>query len=298
MSSDSDFGQIQVGIIGGSGLYDLDGLTDVRRLNVPTPYGDPSDTLVVGSLAGVQVAFLPRHGRDHRITPTHVPARANIHALKSLGVRQVISVSAVGSLREDFRPGDLVVPDQIVDRTGPRRGTSFFDGNVVVHVPFGEPFCTRLRPELVNAARAGSPATVHPSGTYCCMEGPQFSTRAESELYRSWGLDIIGMTAVPEAKLAREAELCYAGLALVTDYDCWRADHEDVSAKGVAAQMRENSAAAKASLATLIKSLDVDAECSCHGVLAESVITPLSALSDQDRERHRVLLGKYLAKAG
>ncbi|WP_407548603.1 S-methyl-5'-thioadenosine phosphorylase [Streptomyces sp. Pv4-95] len=286
---------VQVGIIGGSGLYDLEALTDVREVRVTTPYGDPSDALVVGSLGGIRVAFLPRHGRRHQIVPTNVPARANIYALKSLGVRQLISVSAVGSLREDFRPGDLVTPDQIVDRTRNRNGTTFFDENLVVHVPFGEPFCGRLRELLGSAARHATDTAVHAAGTYCCMEGPQFSTRAESELYRSWGLDIIGMTAVPEAKLAREAELCYAGLALVTDYDCWRADSEDVSASAVTEVMRRNSAAAKASMATLLASLDPEPKCGCQDALATSVITPLDAVSETTRDRNRLLVGRYFA---
>ncbi|MER7394114.1 S-methyl-5'-thioadenosine phosphorylase [Streptomyces sp. NPDC000151] len=286
---------VQVGIIGGSGLYDLEALTGVREVRVTTPYGDPSDALIVGSLGGIRVAFLPRHGRRHQIVPTHVPARANIYALKSLGVRQLISVSAVGSLREDFRPGDLVTPDQIVDRTRGRKETTFFDENIVVHVPFGEPFCGRLRGLLGSAARRATDAAVHASGTYCCMEGPQFSTRAESELYRSWGLDIIGMTAVPEAKLAREAELCYAGLALVTDYDCWRAETEDVSASGVAEVMRRNSAAAKASMVALLESLDPEPKCGCQDALAASIITPLDAVSEVTRDRHKLLVGKYFA---
>lgn len=298
MAAESDAVEVEVGIIGGSGLYDLEALTDVREVRVVTPYGDPSDALVVGSLGGIRVAFLPRHGRRHQIVPTNVPARANIYALKSLGVRQLISVSAVGSLREELRPGDLVTPDQIVDRTRNRRETTFFDEDIVVHVPFGEPFCGRLRELLGSAARHATDAVVHASGTYCCMEGPQFSTRAESELYRSWGLDVIGMTALPEAKLAREAELCYAGLALVTDYDCWRAETDDVSASGVAEVMRRNSAAAKASLVALLEALDPEPKCDCQNALATSVITPLDAVPQASRERNRLLVGRHFAAQG
>ena len=299
MSSISESVRADVGIIGGSGLYDLEALKDVRQVRVTTPYGDPSDALVVGSLAGRTVAFLPRHGRTHRISPSQVPARANIYALKSIGVREVISVSAVGSLREDFAPGDLVTPDQIVDRTRGRRPATFFDGNLVVHVPFADPYCGRLRPLLTAAARRSTAVTVHESGTYCCMEGPQFSTRAESVLYRSWGLDVIGMTALPEAKLAREAELCYAGLALVTDYDCWRIDEgfEDVSAGAVAEVMKLNSAAAKATVVALLEALDTDAECACHGALANAIITPLDKVPPAVRESNRLLVGKYFAPA-
>ncbi|MCP2167170.1 S-methyl-5'-thioadenosine phosphorylase [Goodfellowiella coeruleoviolacea] len=284
--------QAEVGIIGGSGLYALDGLTDVRRVRVSTPYGEPSDEVVLGTLSGKRVAFLPRHGEGHRISPSHLPARANIHALKSLGVRQVLSISAVGSLREDYAPGDLVVPDQIVDRTSQARGNSFFDQDVVVHVPFATPYCDRLRPLLADAARAN--ARVHTAGTYCCIEGPQFSTRAESELYRSWGLDIIGMTAVPEARLAREAELCYAGLALVTDYDCWHDGHDSVTAQAVAEVMHRNGEAAKATLTALLTTLPTDVACACQNALATSIITPLTKLPESTRDRYALLLGKYL----
>ncbi|MGA4844448.1 S-methyl-5'-thioadenosine phosphorylase [Streptomyces sp. G45] len=283
-----------MGIIGGSGLYELEDLIGVREISVPTPYGSPSDALITGTLAGVGVAFLPRHGRTHHITPSRLPARANLYALKSLGARQVISVSAVGSLREDYRPGDLVVPDQIVDRTRSRGAASFFDGDVVVHVPFGDPYCARLRTRLAAAVRTASTARVHERGTYCCMEGPQFSTRAESELYRSWGMDVIGMTALPEAKLAREAELCYAGLSLVTDYDCWRDGYDDVSAHSVTQVMKQNSVAAKAALVALLESLDPYEECHCHGVLADSVITPASEIRARLREGDELLLSKYL----
>ena len=226
-----------LGFIGGSGLYDIEGLTDRREVEVNTPFGDPSDTIVTGSLDGVRVAFLPRHGRGHRISPTEIPVRANIYALKSLGVERVLSVSAVGSLKEELKPLDLVIPDQIIDRTKTRVSTFFGDG-LVAHVGFADPFCAYLRGAALDAAHGLT--TVHDGGTYVVIEGPQFSTRAESALYRSWGADVIGMTALPEAKLAREAEICYATLAFVTDYDVWREAEEDVSVEMVVANLMKN----------------------------------------------------------
>ncbi|MBF6063309.1 S-methyl-5'-thioadenosine phosphorylase [Nocardia terpenica] len=286
--------QAEVGIIGGSGVYALDELTDVRRVRISTPFGDPSDEIVLGVLSGTRVAFVPRHGEGHRIPPSRIPARANIHALKSLGVRQILGVSAVGSLREDLVPGHLVVPDQIIDRTREARGGTFFDQDVVVHVPFGDPYCERLRLQVAKAAVRATETAVHDSATYLCMEGPQFSTRAESEMYRAWGCDIIGMTAIPEAKLAREAELCYAGLCMVTDYDCWREGHEDVTAQTVVEVMRRNSVAAKRTLAALLEEGVADIECGCHSVLASSINTSLEGLSPAAEERFALLLGKYL----
>lgn len=281
-----------IGIIGGSGLYALEELEDVRELRVGTPFGDPSDALVLGTLAGRSVAFLPRHGATHRLPPTRIPARANIYALKHLGVRQVISVSAVGSLREELAPGDLVTPDQIVDRTRGERPSTFFDEGVAVHVSLADPYCDRLRGLLTDAARRATTATVHDGATYCCMEGPQFSSRAESSLYRSWGMDIIGMTALPEAKLAREAELCYAGLTLVTDYDCWHV--ADVSADTVAEVMARNGAAAQATLVELAGALDTDAECACRRALTDAIITPPDAIPSVVRDTHSLFLDRHL----
>jgi 5'-methylthioadenosine phosphorylase len=286
----------EIGIIGGSGLYRLDALEDVQRIALPNPYGVPSDDLLVGTLAGRRVAFLARHGRGHRLPPSEIPVAANIYALKSLGVREVISISAVGSLREDFAPGDLVVPDQVVDRTRGHRTTSFFGDGVVAHVSLAEPYCSRLRPLAAKAARQATQAQVHDAGTYCCMEGPQFSTRAESNLYRSWGLDIIGMTAIPEVKLAREAELCYVGLALVTDYDCWRTDIGEaaVTAGLVAEVMARNIAAAKDTLVRFIETLEPDPVCSCQEALSDAIITEPSVVPAETRVRTNAVSGRYL----
>ncbi|MGC9116881.1 MAG: S-methyl-5'-thioadenosine phosphorylase [Conexivisphaera sp.] len=261
----------QVGIIGGSGLYSLDGLEGVRELKVHTPYGEPSDSLILGRLGGKTVAFLPRHGRGHRIPPHKVNYRANIWALRSLGVSWAISVSAVGSLVEEYRPGDLVVPDQFIDMTK-RRDYTFFDGPRVAHVSMADPFCEHLRGELVASAnRLGYP--VHPAGTYVCIEGPRFSTRAESRLWRSWGAHVIGMTLVPEVNLACEAQMCYSVLALVTDYDVWA--QTPVTAEEVTRIMEENTDKARRVLADVVRRLpdapDASA-CSCCNSLASALI--------------------------
>ena len=232
-----------VGVIGGTGLYDMPGLTDVEEVNVSTPFGAPSGPFIVGNFEGVSVAFVSRHGKGHRLSPTEVPARANIYALKSLGVERVVSVSAVGSLREDMAPQDMVVPDQLIDRTRSRVSTFFGDG-IVAHISFAEPFCPAMRGLLVECCRETS-ATVHDGGTYVVMEGPAFSTVAESQMYRSWGASVIGMTALPEAKLAREAELCYGTLACVTDYDVWHPDHDSVTVEVVLRNLHQNVATAQ-----------------------------------------------------
>lgn len=284
----------EIGIIGGSGLYDMAGLEDREELRLTTPYGDPSDGIVVGTLAGRRIAFLARHGRGHRLTPSEVPSRANIYALKALGVNRVIGVSAVGSLREELAPGHFVVPDQIIDRTKGIRPASFFGDGLVVHVPFAHPYCDDLRVHVLDAARKGSSTTVHDGGTYCCMEGPQFSTRAESELYRSWGLHLIGMTVLPEAKLAREAELCYATLALVTDYDCWHPDHDSVTAAMVIETLQRNALAAQATIAALIAALPRERGCGCASALAHAIMTSPDMVPPATRERTRLLVGNYM----
>ncbi len=239
-----------LGVIGGSGLYKLEGMEDVQLRHVPTPYGDPSDALVTGRLDGHEVVFLPRHGRGHRLLPSEVPYQANIWAMKSLGVEWLLSVSAVGSLQEPIVPGHVVLVDQFIDRTRQREST-FFGGGVVAHVPFGDPVCKTMRAHVRTAASAAG-ATVHDRGTYVCMEGPAFSTRAESELYRSWGADVVGMTAVPECKLAREAGMSYALLALATDYDCWHPGHDAVTVEQVVQTVRNNVSMSKDILRALI----------------------------------------------
>jgi 5'-methylthioadenosine phosphorylase len=262
-----------IGVIGGSGLYDLDLLEDTEVLEPSTPYGPPSGPITVGTIRGRRVAFLPRHGVGHRLTPTEVPSRANIFALRDLGVRSVLAVSAVGSLAEQYAPGDLVVPDQLVDRTRGKRPATFFGDGVVAHVAMADPFCARLRGDLLGAAKTAGHDGVIDGAAYCCIEGPQFSTRAESRLYRAWGLDIIGMTAVPEAALAREAQLCYASLALVTDYDCWHESEEDVTADLVAETMRRNVAAARQVLQAAVPAIADGADCPCRSSLAGAILT-------------------------
>jgi 5'-methylthioadenosine phosphorylase len=280
---------ISIGIIGGSGLYAMEALTDRSEIQLTTPFGDPSDAVIVGNLAGQRVAFLPRHGRGHRFTPSEVPYRANIHALKQLGVRFILGVSAVGSLREELVPGHLVIPDQAIDRTKGVRSATFFGEGVVAHVAFGEPVCPHLSALVSKAAHAASNTTVHDGGTYCCMEGPQFSTKAESELYRSWGCAIIGMTLLPEAKLAREAEIAYANLSLVTDYDCWHPDHDNVTAAMVVETINRNVTAAQSTIAALIPLIDPAAVYPAHSALAHAVMTAPEAIPAAARERLALL---------
>ena len=280
-----------IGIIGGSGLYELDGITDVRWRRVRTPFGDPSDELCTGLLDGRPVIFLPRHGRGHRLTPTELNFRANIWGLKSLGAEWVVSVSAVGSMKEEIRPLDLVVPDQFFDLTR-RRVSSFFGDGIVAHVGMAEPVCGHLAALLEKAARATG-ATVHRGGTYLCIEGPQFSTKAESRIYRGWGVDVIGMTNMPEAKLAREAELCYATLALATDYDVWHESHDAVTVEAVIANLLKNVATAKEVLRRVIPAIAGPRTCECPGLLRNAVITSPAAFPLATRRRLDLLIGKY-----
>jgi 5'-methylthioadenosine phosphorylase len=280
-----------IGVIGGSGLYELEGLTDVRWRRVRTPFGDPSDEFCTGTLDGRRVIFLPRHGRGHRLTPTELNFRANIWGLKSLGAEWVLSVSAVGSMRQEIRPLDLVVPDQFFDMTK-RRVSSFFGDGIVAHVGMAEPVCRHLATLLEKAARATG-ATVHRGGTYICIEGPQFSTKAESHIYRSWGVDVIGMTNMPEAKLAREAELCYATLALATDYDVWHESHDAVTVEAVIAHLLKNVATAKDVLRRVIPTIAAPRTCECQNLLQSAVITSPAAFPLATRRRLDLLLGKY-----
>ena len=277
-----------IGILGGSGLYQMKGLEQIREVRLTTPFGRPSDAIVLGKLGGRGVAFLARHGRGHRIPPTAINYRANIYALKSLGVSRVFSVSAVGSMKESIKPGHLVLPDQFIDRTTQRVGT-FFDQGIVAHVAFSDPICPMLSAVLAKASQEEG-ATVHRSGTYVCIEGPQFSTRAESKLYRQWGVDVIGMTNIPEAKLAREAELCYATIALVTDYDCWHETEEAVSVGAILSIMKHNVEVAQR---VLRKSLDLVqglAPCPCQSALDPAVITAQEVITPAVRKRFQLLL--------
>jgi 5'-methylthioadenosine phosphorylase len=280
-----------VGIVGGSGLYELPGLTDVRWRRVRTPFGEPSDAYGVGTLAGRRVVFLPRHGRGHRLMPSELNFRANIWGLKSLGVEWVLAVSAVGSMKEAIRPLDLVIPDQFFDQTK-RRVSSFFGDGIVAHVGMAEPVCPELATSLEKAARQTG-ATVHRGGTYLCIEGPQFSSKAESRIFRSWGVDVIGMTNMPEAKLAREAELCYATLALVTDYDVWHAEHDAVTVEAVIQNLVRNVTTAKAVLTHVIPTIPVPRACACSRLLENAVITHPQAFPPRTRRRLQLLLGKY-----
>ena len=283
---------IALAVLGGSGFYEMPGLESVEEISPETPFGPPSDTIRVGSLAGSRVAFLARHGRGHTLLPSEVPQRANIWALKSLGVERVVSVSAVGSLREDYRPGQMVLPDQLIDRTrGGRAGTFFGDG-VVAHVSFAEPFCPTLR--LACRESAAAVATAHDGGSYVCIEGPSFGTRAESELYRQWGASIVGMTALPEAKLAREAELCYATLAAVTDYDAWHDEHEAVDAKSVFAVLQANVDACREAIRQLVPRLATLAGCGCRTTLDAALVTARGAISQDSRQRLEPILRRRL----
>jgi 5'-methylthioadenosine phosphorylase len=287
----------KIGVIGGSGLYDMEGLSDVEVVDVQTPFGAPSDAITIGTLEGVAVAFLPRHGRGHRCTPAEVPSRANIYALKSLGVEWVIAVSAVGSLREDYAPLDLVVPDQIFDRTK-GRPSSFFEGGVVAHVGFAEPFCPHLGTVLWDTMRGMEGFRSHRGGTLVVIEGPAFSTKAESRIYRQLNCDLIGMTALPEAKLAREAELHYAAIACVTDYDVWHESAEAVTVEMVVANLRRNVANAQRIVRQVAPRLAAEgepADCGCGSALATAIMTDRSLITAPLREKYGLLLGKYLA---
>ena len=282
-----------IGIIGGSGLYDMAELTDRRDVTVDTPFGPPSAPLVTGKLSGKDVVFLARHGLGHRLTPTELPFRANIYAMKTLGVERILSASAVGSLKEQYVPLHLVIPDQFFDRTKGRVSTFFGDG-LVAHVGFAHPFCDALSKTTYDAAVTAG-ATVHKGGTYVCMEGPQFSTKAESVLYRQWGMDIIGMTNLQEAKLAREAEICYTTIALVTDYDCWHPSHDSVTVEMIIANLTQNARTAQKVIAEAIARLDAAPRtCSCATALATAIITRPEAIPASTRQKLAPIVGKYL----
>ncbi len=282
----------EIGIIGGSGLYAMPGLENIREERVETPFGDPSDAFVLGDLEGRKVVFLARHGRGHRILPSELNFRANIYAMKALGVERILSVSAVGSLKEEHKPTDFVLPDQFIDRTFARIGTFFGDG-IVAHVGFGDPVC----PTVVKtfAAACEEVGVVGKSGgTYVCMEGPQFSTRAESNLYRSWGADVIGMTNLQEAKLAREAEICYATMAMVTDYDCWREGHDDVTVDQVVAVLHQNAENAAKVVKAAVAGLPKERTCGCVSAMKYAILTDRKAIPEATKQKLALLLEKYL----
>jgi len=282
-----------IGVIGGSGLYEMEGLTDIKQVTVDTPFGKPSDEYVTGMLDGVPMVFLPRHGKGHRFTPSEVNYRANIYGMKKLGVSRVISVSAVGSLREEIVPGHIVIPDQFIDRTRGSRKDTFFGNGIVGHVQFADPVCAELSEKLYAAAQKAG-ATVHKGGTYVCMEGPAFSTRAESHLYRSFGASIIGMTNLTEAKLAREAEICYGVIALSTDYDCWHQAHEDVSVEAIIAIIHANVAMAKQIIRQVVGEIPAGRSCPCASSLQHAVISDPAVIPVETRENLELILGKYL----
>jgi 5'-methylthioadenosine phosphorylase len=280
-----------IGIIGGSGLYDMEEVSDREERRLETPFGEPSAPYLIGTLRGQRVAFLSRHGPGHRYSPSELNYRANIFGFKLLGVDYILSASAVGSLKDEYKPMDLVIPDQFLDRTRGRIST-FFGRGLVAHVGFAHPFCPHLSDRAHRAALAAG-ATVHKGGTYVCMEGPQFSTLAESRLYRSWGMDIIGMTNLQEAKLAREAEICYTTIALVTDYDCWHPDHDQVTVDMIVANLTQNARTAQQVIASAVATLPYERTCECATALKHAIITHPDAIPDTTRHELQPLIGKY-----
>jgi 5'-methylthioadenosine phosphorylase len=281
-----------IGVIGGSGLYEMEGLEDVQTVSLKTPFGNPSDAYLVGRLEGVKVVFLPRHGKGHRIQPSSLNFRANIFGMKKLGVQWIIGVSAVGSMKESIHPGEMVVPNQFIDQTKGRPNT-FFDDGIVGHISFADPVCPTLSQILYEAGKEAG-ATVHKDGTYICIEGPQFSTRAESRLYRTWGVDIIGMTNLPEARLAREAEICYSTIAFATDYDCWHEAAGDVSIGDVLRILAESTKTAKSAIRQAIKHLPEKRECLCANALEYALITGKKFIPQKTKKDLEPIIGKYI----
>lgn len=282
----------KIGIIGGSGLYDMDGIENVESLNISTPWGGPSGEILKGNLGDTEFLFLPRHGKGHKITPSDINYRANIYAMKMLGVNWIISVSAVGSMKNEIVPGHVVIPSQFIDFTKKREST-FFGNGVVAHVSMADPVCPQLSQVLFDAA-VGSGATAHKGGTYICIEGPQFSSKGESELYRRWDVDVIGMTNMPEAKLAREAEICYSTMAFSTDYDCWHEDHDEVTVDDIIETLQQNVAMAKSIIKEVAEKIPSEIECKCSSALENSVITQQDEIKDIEIEKISLLIGKYL----
>ena len=282
-----------IGIIGGSGLYAMSGLTNTREIRVKTPFGEPSDAVVLGTLEGKRVAFLARHGRGHRILPGEINYRANVYAMKLLGVERIISVSAVGSLKEDLRPGEFLVPDQFFDRTKNRVST-FFGAGIVAHVAFAHPTCGQLSSVLADAC-IHEAVMVHRRGTYVCIEGPQFSTLAEAEVHRQLRFEVIGMTNVTEARLAREAEICYATIAMITDYDCWHPEHESVTASQIIATLNQNAENAQKVLRAAVRELPSERSCKCGSALAHALVTDMKIVPKQTKKRLTAIIGKYIS---
>jgi 5'-methylthioadenosine phosphorylase len=287
--------QVQIGIIGGSGLYDMAEVTDRKEVTVTTPFGDPSGPYVIGTLRGKRVAFLSRHGAGHRLSPSELNFRANIFGMKTLGVEYILSASAVGSLKDEYKPLDIVIPDQFIDRTRGRVST-FFGRGLVAHIAFAHPFCKILSGVALTSGKAAG-ATIHNGGTYVCMEGPQFSTLAESKLYRSWGAEIIGMTNLQEAKLAREAEICYTTIALVTDYDCWHPDHDSVTVEMIIANLTQNARTAQQIIAGAVDRLPFERTCECASALKYALITRPDAIPESTARELAPIVGKYLQRA-
>jgi 5'-methylthioadenosine phosphorylase len=284
--------QAKIGVIGGTGLYDIEGMTSLRHVHVETPFGDTSDAITVGKLDGVGVAFLPRHGHGHHILPSDIPARANIYALKYLGVEHIIAINSCGSFKEELKPGEILIPDQVIDRTQSRKNTFFNDG-VVAHIAFSEPFCPDLSKLLFQCAREAG-ANVHKGGTYITMEGPAFSTRAESQLYKSWGADVIGMTILPEAKLAREAEICYGSVCCITDYDSWKEKEEGVTIDVVIGFMKQNIATAKKIVKLAVDRISDKRTCECSTALKSAIVTAPAVMTLEQRKKFDLLIGKYI----
>ncbi|MGE0404796.1 MAG: S-methyl-5'-thioadenosine phosphorylase [Candidatus Korobacteraceae bacterium] len=284
--------RVEIGIIGGSGLYSMPGLSDTREVTMETPFGAPSDAYVVGTLEGRSVAFLARHGRGHRILPSELNFRANIYGFKQLGVERILSLSAVGSLKEEHKPTDFVIPDQFFDRTS-KRVSTFFGEGVVAHVAFGDPVCAEVM-KVMEAACGKAKVVGKRGGTYVCMEGPQFSTRAESNVYRGMGMDVIGMTNLQEAKLAREAELCYATVAMVTDYDCWHPAHDDVTVDQIVAVLNQNAVNACNVIRHAVAGMPRERGCKCGSALQYAILTDRSKISAETRQKLKLILGKYL----
>jgi len=285
--------EARIAVIGGSGVYQMEALRDVTEVKIATPFGDPSDSIMIGTLAGVRIAFLPRHGRGHRIMPTEVNSRANIWALKSLGVERIISISACGSMKEQYAPRDVVIPDQIYDQTKARRPYTFFGQGLVAHISFDEPYCPELS-QLVYQAVKKTGATVHKGGTFLTIEGPRFSTKGESRIYRQWGVDIIGMTAVPEAQLAREAEICYCTMAHVTDYDVWHEMAVPVTVSMLIENLLANAALTKRAIEYLAPTIPAEKHCACATALSTAIITQKDVVPEKVKQELGIIVGRYL----